>query len=622
MRDDERNLNPVLRAQNNRIRANERTLLSEFSQDHYTDAHPRLMVRDDGRYVEAHEFLSWLSQYLAAKTQSSIPFPNDLTRAVREATAASINHPTDPPSFESLTMALEGWFDRPMAELPGALRQRVEHEFSPMPWDQLSAGGRRSVALQLDYQHDPDTAEDRRFWWDFYQRLDVIKDKIVEWEKVATPSAADLALKESRLAELRQELVRMKAQENGVASEYRPAAKDIPEPELSSPAATTAIPFLYVAYPKAMHKLAERFKAAPEELAAWVFMGPEHGGIAAYLNANELDPPRRFHYESSIGSNTEDDSDYLAPLMATWFKEDDIARFDPGERYITGQALIERWSKHPGLQPAAYIHAKIVESRLVDLHPIYGGTRASFSDKAYFPPLTSGLFAESQIKSVETEDFAEVAQSGDISTERGHPASVDGTKVPSDTIKGALASPCAVFLAMKNLVASELSLAFVGDKSESGLGANNMLEIFARGTTKRAALAALDLVDLRRGTLNSQGVILLGMAQNHKLPRNDKNAKKMTRLREVFRRNFGVVGDPFEQYRKSAGWVPHFKISDNRGLADERARQDAERLTVSFDQLTEIGVQFTDPDESHSAFEHEDDAADEWLKNNDRNAPA
>lgn len=37
VRDDEQNLNPVLRAKNNQIRANERTLLSEFNQDHYTE---------------------------------------------------------------------------------------------------------------------------------------------------------------------------------------------------------------------------------------------------------------------------------------------------------------------------------------------------------------------------------------------------------------------------------------------------------------------------------------------------------------------------------------------------------------------------------------------------------
>ena len=57
--DDNRDLAPVLRAKNNRVRANERTLLSEFGQDHYGKAHPRIHARDEIRFVEAHEFLSW-----------------------------------------------------------------------------------------------------------------------------------------------------------------------------------------------------------------------------------------------------------------------------------------------------------------------------------------------------------------------------------------------------------------------------------------------------------------------------------------------------------------------------------------------------------------------------------
>jgi hypothetical protein len=58
-------------------------------------------------------------------------------------------------SFDSLALALEDWFDTPLADLPDALRKRVVQEFFPMPWDNLSADQRRSVALQLDYQHDP-----------------------------------------------------------------------------------------------------------------------------------------------------------------------------------------------------------------------------------------------------------------------------------------------------------------------------------------------------------------------------------------------------------------------------------------------------------------------------------
>ena len=45
--------------------------------------------------------------------------------------------------------------------------------------------------------------------------------------------------------------------------------------------------------------------------------------------------------------------------MACWFRENDIAQFEPGERYITGKALIERWSKQQGIQPKAFIAQRL-----------------------------------------------------------------------------------------------------------------------------------------------------------------------------------------------------------------------------------------------------------------------
>jgi hypothetical protein len=158
----------------------------------------------------------------------------------------------------------------------------------------------------------------------------------------------------------------------------------------------------YIAYPKALSLLNVRLHTTPEEVAAWLFMGPEQGGLAAYLNANELDdPPPKFFY--SLGR--EGDFDYLSPLMGCWFIEENVLNFQPTERYITGKALIERWGEQPGLQPEAYILAKIMESRLDDLHPIYGGTEATFGGIGRFPPLETGLFAISQIEETEKSDF-------------------------------------------------------------------------------------------------------------------------------------------------------------------------------------------------------------------------
>ncbi|MBL3529415.1 MAG: hypothetical protein JMN27_16305 [gamma proteobacterium endosymbiont of Lamellibrachia anaximandri] len=161
----------------------------------------------------------------------------------------------------------------------------------------------------------------------------------------------------------------------------------------------------FIAYPKALSYLADRIGATQEEIAAWIFLGPESGGLTAYLNANELKPPPRFHYNHG----NEGDFDYLSPLMACWFLEKDIANFQPEDRYITGKALIERWSKQPGIQPQAFIGAKIAEGRLFDMHPIFGCTRVSGSGDNSFPLIESGLFTVSSVEAIEAEDFGGMA---------------------------------------------------------------------------------------------------------------------------------------------------------------------------------------------------------------------
>lgn len=187
---------------------------------------------------------------------------------------------------------------------------------------------------------------------------------------------------------------------------------------------------------------------------------------------------------------------------------------------------------------------------------------------------------------------------------------------------GALENQCAAFLAMKNLTADEVSVTFVGDKTELGIGVNNLLEISARGDTRLVALAAIDLIDLHRRSLNGQGVILLGMAQRMILPSTGSNRKKISRLREVFRSHLGITDDPFDPYRKGVGWEPRFKIYDNRGAADERARREAERRTTSYEQLMESGEKIGDSSQSLHSYDSENDDADDWLKNNDPDVPA
>lgn len=327
-------------------------------------------------------------------------------------------------TFNPLTFALEGWFDTKLCDMPEALRQRVEREFFDMPWDNLADSQRRSLALQLDYQHDPATQQDQQFWFDFFVQVESLEKQIARWEVVATPTAAEMALQETRLSELRRELARMKAQQRNARGDYYPKnASPDRQSDASSPSGHGVG---YIAFPKAMDQLAERLGAIPEELAAWVFFGPDTGGVAAYLNANELDPPPRFDFQHLLGTTSQD---YVGPLMACWFKESDIATFEPSERYMTGLALVERWLPKLGYHPAPYIRAKVVESRLEDFHPTHGGTQAGDQSDPDLPPLESALFKRAEVEQIEAVDFV-TAVKPDTAIAQGNPATTDAFNAP------------------------------------------------------------------------------------------------------------------------------------------------------------------------------------------------
>ena len=392
--DGNQQLDPRLQAPNQRALVNERTLIGALGDVRLTIPKPTGFERDGFDYVDASEFLAWLWQYIGL-TQAKLEFPNELNYQVRIAVAkaAAERPPLLTQPFVSLTLALEGEFDKSLDALPDSLRQRVEKEFFPIPWDSISSDQRRSVALQWDYQHDPATDADRQFWWHFFERLDDIQAQINEWESVETPTATDKSLKESGLNKLRLKLERLKLQEKQARDDYFPTHESPPVPTVSSPTSDD-----YIAYPNAMRMLVDRLNATAEELATWISLGSDTGGIAAYLNANELNPPQRFHFDVFTGE------DYVSPLMACWFRCSDIECFTPENRYITGEQLIRRWGNLKGIHAEPFIRAKIAESRLLDLHPIFGSTQGSFPDDKGLPHISAGMFALSHVKKIETED--------------------------------------------------------------------------------------------------------------------------------------------------------------------------------------------------------------------------
>lgn len=178
---------------------------------------------------------------------------------------------------------------------------------------------------------------------------------------------------------------------------------------------------------------------------------------------------------------------------------------------------------------------------------------------------------------------------------------------------------CSIFRAMPKLLPHEVRITFAGDKLEGGLGANNVLEISARNTTRRVPLAELELINRRKGEPNRQCGLLLGMALKKKISRAGENTKGISRLRSTLRTNLGIEGDPFATYNKDVGWEPLFALYDNRGDADERARLAAERRTSSYEELLERGAQFADVGQSEENFADEDDDAARFLRENSDN---
>ncbi len=174
-------------------------------------------------------------------------------------------------------------------------------------------------------------------------------------------------------------------------------------------------------------------------------------------------------------------------------------------------------------------------------------------------------------------------------------------------------SQTADFLTLSKLLASEVSITFVA--GESG---GVILEVSAREVTRRIALAELNLFDRRKGEMNTQGGLLLGLAQGQRIVNaNVKTAKQIGRLRVALKSSLGIKDDPIPN-QSGAGYLPRVKIFDKRNAANVRAKREAKMRTVSLDELQSGGIQFAANTQRDSSYENEDemngDAADTWLK--------
>ncbi|MBW7902936.1 MAG: hypothetical protein H3C26_15750 [Rhodocyclaceae bacterium] len=158
----------------------------------------------------------------------------------------------------------------------------------------------------------------------------------------------------------------------------------------------------YLPYLKAQDILHKRINATVEDMVGWVWCGPEDGGLAAYLNANELDPPPRFYFQYG---GPDSGLNYMAELLGCWFLASDLEEFSPISRFISGAVLRDRWVPLLGSADAVvnFIATKERESRILPFHPLTGETNISGGD--YMPDWTTALFVLSHVKAIEAEEF-------------------------------------------------------------------------------------------------------------------------------------------------------------------------------------------------------------------------
>lgn len=166
---------------------------------------------------------------------------------------------------------------------------------------------------------------------------------------------------------------------------------------MSDDAASTENP--YISYPAAFKFLAEQLGASVEELAAWLWLGREDGGLTGYRNANEFtDPPE-------VRFLKDEPQDLFSLLGTCWFKKSDLEDFKPLHRFVSGKNLRERWEDNLGIPVESFIRAKIEESRLLDLSILFDSSSQDTSSNLETTQFDNVLFLIEHVEAIETEDM-------------------------------------------------------------------------------------------------------------------------------------------------------------------------------------------------------------------------
>lgn len=111
---------------------------------------------------------------------------------------------------EPLKNALEGYFDKPSAEVPEGPRAIFDAYLPPgLRWNDLSPYQRQQVASERDNKFNPELKQVRDHNWKLFWRLEEIKDTVQALERMQPTTPLDFESQHRQIALYQQELDRL-----------------------------------------------------------------------------------------------------------------------------------------------------------------------------------------------------------------------------------------------------------------------------------------------------------------------------------------------------------------------------------------------------------------------------
>lgn len=113
--------------------------------------------------------------------------------------------------YDPLVKAIEKRLDNPFCDLPEELKDRITRAFA-IPWDSLEPEQRLSVAEQLDFQQDPANQEELNYWFDYFNELAELDDRIAQLAALPSSTASEFVQQELHLEKLQLKRQQLEAQ--------------------------------------------------------------------------------------------------------------------------------------------------------------------------------------------------------------------------------------------------------------------------------------------------------------------------------------------------------------------------------------------------------------------------